>query len=226
MVAVYSMQPCSARTAAVLARLPLTKGGLLGGVYGYLDAADRVVVADGSGAIVRVAHRGGLAAPRLVVDDRVSLAGHLPRGDAVTGLAPDYSGRLWFVTTNGVVGTVTSRPNQRPHVASMRLPRGEQMGNGLSVRPQGVSVLTNRRVRILASRSKRHGEIDPCSCSEKSGGISKSIDMAAVSLVLFLGVVLVMSLVRRPGSISQRRRIAAMSVAVASRSSIMAVAFG
>ena len=130
------------RTAAVLARLPLTKGGLLGGVYGYLDAADRVVVADGSGAIVRVAHRGGLAAPRLVVDDRVSLAGHLPRGDAVTGLAPDYSGRLWFVTTNGVVGTVTSRPNQRPHVASMRLPRGEQMGNGLSVRPQGVSVLT------------------------------------------------------------------------------------
>ena len=120
----------------------MTKGGLLGGVYGYLDAQDRVVVADGSGAIVRVAHRGGLTAPRLVVEDRVSLGGHLPRGDAVTGLAPDYSGRVWFVTTNGVVGTVTPRPNQRSHVASTRLPRGEQMGNGLSVRPQGVSVLT------------------------------------------------------------------------------------
>ncbi|RUP39523.1 MAG: hypothetical protein EKK60_06700 [Gordonia sp. (in: high G+C Gram-positive bacteria)] len=130
------------RSAAVLARLSLTKGGLLGGVYGYLDAQDRVVVADGSGAIVRVAHRGGLTAPRLVVEDRVSLGGHLPRGDAVTGLAPDYSGRVWFVTTNGVVGTVTPRPNQRSHVASTRLPRGEQMGNGLSVRPQGVSVLT------------------------------------------------------------------------------------
>ncbi|GED96526.1 hypothetical protein [Gordonia crocea] len=129
------------RTAAVLARLPLTKGGLLGGVYGYLDAQDRVVVADGSGAIVRVAHRGGLVAPRLFVADRVSLAGHLPHGDAVTGLAPDYQGRVWFVTTHGVVGTVTT-VRGRPRVASVRLPRGEQLGNGLSVRPQGVSVLT------------------------------------------------------------------------------------
>ncbi|MFT3898851.1 MAG: hypothetical protein QM728_01210 [Gordonia sp. (in: high G+C Gram-positive bacteria)] len=129
------------RTAAVLARLPLTKGGLLGGVYGFLDAQDRVVVADGSGAIVRVAHRGGLRSPRLVVDERVSLAGHLPRADAVTGLAPDYQGRVWFVTTGGVVGTVTPA-GRKPRIRSVRLRRGEQMGNGLSVRPSGVSVIT------------------------------------------------------------------------------------
>ncbi|GAB09182.1 hypothetical protein GOARA_031_00070 [Gordonia araii NBRC 100433] len=140
-VAVPTVTLFHPRTAAVLARLPLTKGGLLGGVYGYLDASDRVVVADGSGAIVRVAHRGGLRAPRLVVEERVSLAGHLPRGDTVTGLAPDYQGRVWFVTTNGVVGTVTPTAG-RPRIASVRLRPGEQMGNGLSVRPAGVSVLT------------------------------------------------------------------------------------
>ncbi|MFT4199777.1 hypothetical protein [Gordonia sp. (in: high G+C Gram-positive bacteria)] len=139
-VAVPTVTSFHPRTAAVIARLPLTKGGLLGGVYGYLDGRGRVVVADGSGAIVRVAHHGGLRAPRLVVEDRVSLAGHVPPGDAVTGLAPDYRGRVWFVTTGGVVGTVT--PGRRPRVASMRLRRGEQMGNGLSVRPAGVSVLT------------------------------------------------------------------------------------
>lgn len=140
-VAVPTVTLFHPRTASVLARLPLTKGGLLGGVYGYLDARDRVVVADGSGAIVRVAHRGGLVAPRLVVEERVSLAGHLPRGDAVTGLSPDYAGRVWFASTNGVIGTVT-RVAGRSRVTSMHLPRGEQLGNGLSVRPAGVSVLT------------------------------------------------------------------------------------
>ncbi|GAA3045318.1 hypothetical protein GCM10010528_25760 [Gordonia defluvii] len=140
-VAVPTVTLLHPRTAAVLARLPLSKGGVLGGVYGYLDAAGRVVVADGSGAIVRVGHRGGIRAPRLFVDQRISLAGHLAAGDAITGLAPDFAGRIWFVSTNGVVGTV-STVQGKPRIASMRLPRGEQLGNGLSVRPTGVSVLT------------------------------------------------------------------------------------
>ncbi|GAB07489.1 hypothetical protein M2359_003630 [Gordonia amarae] len=125
-------------TAAVLAVEQLTKGGLLGGVYGYLDDRDRVVVADGSKAILRVAHRKTAHGWQLYVDDRVGLSRHIPAGDAVTGLAPDWQGRVWFATTNGVIGTVgTDR-----RVASMRLPKGEKLGNGLSVRPSGVSVLS------------------------------------------------------------------------------------
>ncbi len=124
------------RSAAILARLPLAKGGLLGGVYGYLDDRDRVVVADGSGAVLKVAHRRTPAGWQLYVSERIDISRHLGN-DAVTGLAPDHTGRIWWITTNGIVGTITGK-----RVASTHLPRGEGLGNGLSVRPGGVSVLT------------------------------------------------------------------------------------
>ncbi|UVF80650.1 hypothetical protein NWF22_08395 [Gordonia mangrovi] len=124
-------------TATPVARLQLTKGGLLGGVYGYLDSRDRVVVADGSGAILRVAHRRAGSGWQLYVDDRVDVSAHIPDGDAITGLAPDFAHRVWFATTHGVVGTVTGG-----RARSMHLPPGEDLGNGLSVRESGVSVLS------------------------------------------------------------------------------------
>ncbi|ROZ98115.1 hypothetical protein EEB19_16350 [Gordonia sp. OPL2] len=125
-------------TAAPLARLQLTKGGLLGGVYGYLDDRDRVVVADGSGSILRVAHRKSGGQWRIVVDDRIDVSRQIPDGDAITGLAPDFDGRIWFATTRGVVGTV----DRDKRIRSTHLPRGERLGNGLSVRASGASILT------------------------------------------------------------------------------------
>ncbi|WP_138917991.1 hypothetical protein [Gordonia effusa] len=129
------------RTAAVLTRLPLAKGGLLGGVYGYLDDHDRVVVADGSGAILRVAHRRTGRGWQLYVSERTDVRQHLSPADAVTGLAPDWQGRVWFATTNGTVGTVTYRAGRRV-VRSTKLPAGEQLGNGLTIRPSGASIIT------------------------------------------------------------------------------------
>ena len=126
------------RTAQPLASRQLTKGGLLGGVYGYLDAHDRVVVADGSGSILRVAHRKTPSGWQVYVDDHVDVSGHIPADDAITGLAPDFDGRVWFATTRGVVGTVDGSKQVR----STRLPRGEELGNGLSIRRSGASILT------------------------------------------------------------------------------------
>ncbi|MGC5246741.1 hypothetical protein ACPXB3_07430 [Gordonia sp. DT219] len=125
-------------TAAPLADVELRKGGLLGGVYGYLDGRDRVVVADGSNAILFVAHRRTAAGWRVFVDDRIDLSRSIPAGDAVTGLAPDRLGRIWFATTHGVIGTVDAARQVR----TVHLPAGEELGNGLSVRRNGVSVLT------------------------------------------------------------------------------------
>ena len=104
------------RDARVIARLPLAKGGLLGGVYGYLDDHDRVVVADGSGAILRVGHRWTASGPELYVAQRIDVRRHL-RGDAVTGLAPDRQGRVWWATTGGIVGT-RDRNEGRIHPAA------------------------------------------------------------------------------------------------------------
>ncbi|WP_341258588.1 hypothetical protein [Gordonia malaquae] len=125
------------KTAAVLAKLPLTKGGLLGGVYGYLDEKNRVVVADGSGAVLHVGHHRTSRGWKLTVDKRVDIKRHL-RGDGVTGLAPDFQGRTWFATTHGVVGTIA--PDGR--VGFTHLPKGEDLGNGLSIRRTGASILT------------------------------------------------------------------------------------
>ncbi|MBM7368367.1 hypothetical protein [Gordonia hydrophobica] len=125
------------RTARVLARLPLAKGQLLGGVYGFLDAKNRVVVADGSGRILRVGHHRTARGWQLRIDEATDVARYLG-GDGITGLAPDYAGRTWFATTAGVIGTVL--PDGR--VGVTRLPRGEQLGNGLTIRRGGASVLT------------------------------------------------------------------------------------
>ena len=128
-------------SARPVASLQLAKGGLLGGVYGYLDSADRVVVAEGSGAIVKVAQRREAdGSTRLFVDERIDLASAVPAGDAVTGVAPDHDGRIWFATTGGVVGTVDAEGR----IGAIRLPDGEELTNGLTVRAGGASVLTNR----------------------------------------------------------------------------------
>lgn len=89
-----------------LTTLQLTKGSLLGGVYAYIDHQDRLVVADGSRSLLRVGHhRDGEGRWSLTVDRSLSLASVIPEGDAVTGLAPDWDGRVWFATGGGVVGT-------------------------------------------------------------------------------------------------------------------------
>ena len=125
------------RTAQVLAQLPLTKGKLLGGVYGFLDDKNRVVVADGSGKILRVGHHRTASGWTLRIDKSTDVSRQIG-SDGITGLAPDYQGRTWFATTGGVVGTVL--PDGR--IGSTRLPRGEELGNGLTIRAAGASVLT------------------------------------------------------------------------------------
>ncbi|MET9202360.1 hypothetical protein [Gordonia sp. NPDC003585] len=136
--AVPSVTLFDPHTAAPLAHLELAKGGLLGGVYGYLDDRNRVVVADGSNSILRVAHRRIAQGWQVYVDDRIDVSSTIPAGDAITGLAPDLQGRIWFATTRGVVGTV----GRSGRVAATALPRGEQLGNGLSIRAGGASILT------------------------------------------------------------------------------------
>lgn len=130
-------------TAAVLAEVQLAKGALLGGVYGYLDERDRVVVADGNRRLLAVGHhRDPDGTWRMSVDVLADLSAGVPAGDAVTGLIPAFDGRVWFATSGGVVGTV--RPGDDDTVRTLALPAGERITNGLTVRPGGASVITTR----------------------------------------------------------------------------------
>ncbi|WP_306363449.1 hypothetical protein [Nocardia sp. CC227C] len=122
-----------------LAQLKLTKGGLLGGVYAYLDNDDRLVVVDGTRKLLRIAHERSGAGWELRVVDSVDLTAAIPDGDSVTGLVPDWSGTVWFATARGIVGTVTLGGA----VATLGLPAGEQVANSISAAPSGrVAVAT------------------------------------------------------------------------------------
>ncbi|MGN0099664.1 MAG: hypothetical protein ACI39C_01870 [Dietzia sp.] len=165
-------------TAAVLAEVQLTKGALLGGVYGYLDDRDRVVVADGDRRLLAVGHhRAPDGTWRMSVDVLADLAPAVPHGDAITGLMPAFDGRVWFATSGGVVGTVRPRDagagvgdgGDDDELRHLALPAGERISNGLTVRPGGASVITTRALYEIDSSADgtptvrwRHGyEVGP-----------------------------------------------------------------
>lgn len=89
---VLLLDPANGNT---LARLDLTKGSLLGGVYAYLDNQDRMVTVDGSGSLLRIGHqRGPDGAWSLSIaaktDVTQAVTGHCGCGDcdAVSSVSP------------------------------------------------------------------------------------------------------------------------------------------
>ena len=132
-----------------LAELPLAKGSLLGGVYAYLDNQDRLVAVDGNRDLLRIAHRRDAAGRwELFVDSRLPLAGAVPDGDAVTGVSPDWQGRVWFATGGGVVGTADDRTGA---VRTLALPAGEKVANSISTAPAGTAVATSHATYLLTA---------------------------------------------------------------------------
>lgn len=125
-------------TAQPLATLELKKTSLLGGVYGYLDEHDKVVIAEGAD-VLNVGHRFENGKWRLSVDKRVSLG--LPAGASLGGLAPDGAGRAWFVTKNATIGVIDGE--RISTLPLSKAPGGETIANGLTGRPNGMSVLTS-----------------------------------------------------------------------------------
>ncbi|MEU9360424.1 hypothetical protein AB0D35_20200 [Streptomyces sp. NPDC048301] len=136
-------------TGSSLTSLKLTKGSLLGGVYAYIDHQDRLVVADGSRSLLRVGHhRDSSGDWNLTVDRSLSLASAIPEGDAVTGLAPDWDGRVWFATGAGRVGTADDTTGT---VNALTLPAGERVANSISTAPQGTAVTTTHATYLLTA---------------------------------------------------------------------------
>nr|WP_246442999.1 hypothetical protein [Rhodococcus triatomae] len=132
---------------ASVAQLPLEKGSLLGGVYAYLDDADRLVAVDGHRQLVRVAHSRTAGGWSLRIDESTDLRGSIAEDDAVTGLAPDWDGTVWFATGKGIVGTV----DQAGAVRTVALPEGEQVQNSISTSPHGTAVATTHALYELTT---------------------------------------------------------------------------
>lgn len=136
--AAHLLDPATGRSVA---RLKLAKGDLFSGVYPYLDERDRIVFADGSGDLLRIAH------------DRTSLKivqrTHLPDSSGVVGIAPDWKGRVWFATGDGVAGVVRRDGSVRTRKLD------GSVANSIATAPGGVAVATDRSLYLLRGRTPR-----------------------------------------------------------------------
>jgi hypothetical protein len=99
-----------------------------GGGYFYLDNQDRAVVPTTTRHVQVFAET---AAPGFSMVRDIDLSGVVPDGDAIISALPDWSGRLWFASTGGVVGYVTATGR----IVSRAL--GEPVGNSFAVDEQG-----------------------------------------------------------------------------------------
>jgi hypothetical protein len=128
------------QTLEVLATMPLpfrnaspnTFSDFSGGGYFYLDNLDRAVFPTTSRHIFVVAETDGPEGPGFTRQRDYDLTGVVPDGDGIISVLPDWSGRLWFATKAGIVGTVDPSSGL-PHI----LDTGEPIGNSFAVDETG-----------------------------------------------------------------------------------------
>ncbi len=103
-----------------------------GGGYFYLDEQDRAVVSTYDRHILTIRTSDESGDPELRIVRDINLNGVIPRNDKLISALPDWSGRLWFVSVRGVVGTVS--PDGKT-IRSLRT--GEPNGNSFAVDDDG-----------------------------------------------------------------------------------------
>ncbi|MGY3334199.1 streptogramin lyase [Streptomyces filamentosus] len=133
-------------TGADLASLALPKGSLFGGVYAYLDNADRLVVVDGNNNLVRVGHHRTDSGWTLRTEQSTPLGDAVPAGDNIVGLTPDWQGKVWFATSGGVIGTVDTGTG-----AVRAISTGEGVQNSISTVPGRTAVATDHALYLLSA---------------------------------------------------------------------------
>ncbi|WP_255661777.1 hypothetical protein [Nocardia spumae] len=133
--------------------LSLPKGGLLGGVYAYLDHQDRMVMVDGDNNLVRIGHHRDGNDWKLAIDSSTpigsAVTGHCGGNgcDSVASLMPDQQGRVWFATANGAVGAVDPESGAAQSIALS----GEHVDNSISTAPEGTAVTTDHATYLFTA---------------------------------------------------------------------------
>lgn len=123
---------------------PLTD--ICGGTYFFLDGQDRAFATTTRSSIAEVSVT---AAGGLVKGREWPLAGHLPQGDCLVATGVDWSGRLWWFSQQGVVGTL-DRASGTVH--ALTLGEGEGIFNSISTDETGgvYVVSTHQTYRLDA----------------------------------------------------------------------------
>lgn len=126
----------------------------LGSVYFYLDNHYRLVMATATKHIWVVAETGPAAHPRFttVADYNLSKVG-AGAEDKINAIAPDWRGRIWFVTHAGTIGVFDPAKYPAPDaIHTLQLGNGEQITNGHAMTPTAAYVVTSKKMyRVSAA---------------------------------------------------------------------------
>jgi hypothetical protein len=111
-----------------------------GGGYFYLDGHDHAVIPTTNGQIWVVGETSGVTGPGFTLEHTYDLSSSLSEGDKIISALPDWSGRIWFATTKGLVGTI------EPGSGAVKvLNLAEAIGNSFAVDQNGgVFIVTDR----------------------------------------------------------------------------------
>jgi hypothetical protein len=101
-----------------------------GGGYYYLDNQDRAVLPTNERHLIEASI---VAGPSFAVTRNYDLSGEIPADDGIISVLPDWSGRFWFVTRHGIVGTV-DRGTGDVHTVQLD---GEGISNSFAVDETG-----------------------------------------------------------------------------------------
>jgi len=119
-----------------------------GGGYFYLDQADRVVAPTTTRHIFVIAETPG---PGLALRRDFDVSGRLASDDKIVSALPDWDGRIWFASNDGVVGWVNRRSG-KIHTRDL----GSPIGNSFAVdERRGVYVVTDGALYRLDARRGR-----------------------------------------------------------------------
>ncbi|UJA21310.1 hypothetical protein HJD18_14540 [Thermoleophilia bacterium SCSIO 60948] len=147
-----------------------------GGGYFYLDRRDRAIAPTTERHILVIGQTGGAQNPGFELKRDLDVSGSLAADDKIISALPDWRGRIWFATTQGVVGWVERRSGE---VHKKEL--GEPIGNSFAVDEKGaVYIVTDaalyrfraKRGRVATQWRKRYantGETPPGQTQAGSG---------------------------------------------------------
>ena len=158
------------RNGEELAKLSVKAGSLLGGVYGFLDNQDRLVMVDGDQNLIHIkAQRHGtwyFPWWELVIDRSVPLLSAVTEHcgqsecDAVVSISPGADDTIWFVTRKSVVGIYDPHALDERQVSWVRLGHEERIDNSFSTTVDGrAAVVTSKALYLLRQDHERRPDV-------------------------------------------------------------------
>jgi hypothetical protein len=138
----------------------------------YVDDRDRAVV-----AAERTVSAYATAGSELDVDVTWDLKPWIPFGDCVVGIAPDWSGLVWWVSRNGLVGTIEPTSGR---VAVLDL--AEPVRHGLAVDEGGAYVVSDAALLRLAAAADGTPEVRWRTDNADSGSAPVLLDGGVVAV--------------------------------------------